>query len=89
MPESGGTRRLTLRIGARRPTLLLENTERVMASDPTRLENQLLREIQYKIDETFWGIWRRFAYPNGQLFEEFTSHASFFALPWLHYIRRP
>src|SRR5208337_3402847 len=58
-----------------------------MANDSAPLQNQLLCDIQYKIDETFWGIWRRFLYPNGQLFEEFISHASFFGLPWLHYTR--
>ena len=58
-----------------------------MTNDSIPPQNQLLQDIRYKIDETSWGVWRRFLYPNGQLFEEFTSHASFFGLPWLHYTR--
>jgi hypothetical protein len=56
-----------------------------MMSDSLPPQNQLLQDVRYKIDETSWGVWRRFLYPNGQLFEEFTSHANFFGLPWLHY----
>src|SRR5580700_8524559 len=56
-----------------------------MTSDSFPLQNQLLQDIRYKTDETSWGVWRRFLYPSGQLFEEFKSHASFFGLPWLHY----
>ena len=33
------------------------------------MKNLLLDEIQYKIDETPLGVWRRFLYPDGQLFE--------------------
>lgn len=51
------------------------------------LPNLLLEEIQYKVDETRWGVWRRFVYPNGELFEEFTSHGGMFGLPMLHYTR--
>jgi hypothetical protein len=61
--------------------------EQTMSNNPFPLQNQLLQEVQYKVDETSWGVWRRFLYPDGQLFEEFTSHASFFGLPWLHYTR--
>ncbi len=57
----------------------------MMASDSFPPQNLLLQDIRYKIDETSWGVWRRFLYPNGQLFAEFTSHAMFFGLPWLHY----
>ncbi len=49
--------------------------------------NVLFDEIQYKIDETAVGLWRRFLHANGELFEEFTSHASLFGWPLLHYTR--
>jgi hypothetical protein len=51
------------------------------------IKNLLLEDIEYKTDETAWGVWRRFMYPNGELFEEFTSHGSLFGLPFLHYTR--
>jgi hypothetical protein len=50
-------------------------------------QNLLLEDIQYKIDETAFGIWRRFLYPSGQYFAEFRSHARFLGLPLLHYTR--
>lgn len=49
--------------------------------------NLLLEEIEYKTDETRLGVWRRFAYPNGELFEEFVSHGRILGLPLLHYTR--
>lgn len=51
------------------------------------IENLLLREVQYKTDTTAAGTWRRFMYPNGRLFEEFTSHRELLGLPLLHYTR--
>ncbi len=51
------------------------------------IENVLLAEVEYKKTETPFGHWRRFGYPNGRLFEEFTSHQRFFGLPLLHYTR--
>lgn len=56
-----------------------------MASQGYR--NLLLEEIQYKTDETALGVWRRFVYPNGDLFEEFVSHGRLLGLPLLHYTR--
>jgi hypothetical protein len=32
-------------------------------------------------------VWRRFLYPAGELFEEFTSHRKFRGLPLLHFTR--
>lgn len=49
--------------------------------------NLLLDEIQYKIDETPSGTWRRFVYTDGRLFEEYVSHRQMFGLPLLHYTR--
>jgi len=47
--------------------------------------NLLLHDIQYQVTETAWGTWRRFVYPNGQLFQEFTSHRAWAGLPLVHY----
>jgi len=49
--------------------------------------NMLLEEIDYAIEETSRGVWRRYVYPNGKLFEEFTSYREMFGLPLLHYTR--
>jgi hypothetical protein len=51
------------------------------------VKNRLLEPVEYKIDETPRGVWRRFLYPEGQLFEEFTSHARVLGLPLVHYTR--
>jgi hypothetical protein len=47
--------------------------------------NLLLDEIQYRVDETAWGTWRRFSYPNGTRFAEFRSRAEFAGMPVFHY----
>jgi hypothetical protein len=49
------------------------------------MENQLFQKIEYQYVETSRGVWRRFLYPNGQLFEEFVSHTRVGDLPLLHY----
>ncbi len=51
------------------------------------MRNLLLEPVEYKIDETRRGVWRRYVYPTGELFEEFTSHRRMFGMPWLHYTR--
>jgi len=51
------------------------------------IKNLLLENVEYKTDQTRHGVWRRFAYPNGDLFEEFKSHSSFMGFPLLHYTR--
>lgn len=51
------------------------------------MKNMLLEKIEYKEDATNLGTWRRFAYPTGELFEEFTSYQTYFGLPLLHYTR--
>jgi hypothetical protein len=50
-------------------------------------ENLLLEPVEYQVQETTWGTWRRFLYPNGHLFVDFVSHRRLFGLPWLHYTR--
>src|SRR5688572_21599592 len=49
--------------------------------------NLLLRNVEYKIDETASGVWRRYMYPTGELFEEYISNRRLFGLPLLHYTR--
>lgn len=51
------------------------------------MRNLFFEEVEYKIDETPRGVWRRFLYPDGQLFEEFVSHRRVRGLPLLHYTR--
>jgi hypothetical protein len=47
----------------------------------------LLQPVEYQVQETTWGVWRRFLYPNGHLFVEFVSHRRLCGWPWLHYTR--
>jgi hypothetical protein len=48
-------------------------------------ENMLHQDVQYQTEETTLGVWRRFLYPSGMLFEEFVSHGRLLGLPMLHY----
>ena len=57
------------------------------AKDSFPMENTLLREVEYMIEETRWGIWRRHFTATGQYFAEFTSHATFLGLPLFHFTR--
>src|SRR5262245_9525690 len=47
--------------------------------------NLLLQDIQYQVEQTAWGTWRRFVYPTGMRFAEFTSHRAWGSLPLVHY----
>ena len=49
--------------------------------------NLLLSDVEYEVTETVRGRWRRYLYPNGQLFEEFVSHARWLGMPVLHFTR--
>ena len=51
------------------------------------MKNLLLENVEYKMEQTRFGVWRRFVYPNGLYFSEFKSHATFLGLPLLHYTR--
>jgi len=51
------------------------------------MRNQLLEKVEYKIEETPHGIWRRFVYPTGEYFAEFRSNTVVFGLPLLHFTR--
>lgn len=47
--------------------------------------NLLLREIEYKIQETSFGVWQSFMYDDGKTYHEFTSHSTIAGIPLLHY----
>ena len=49
------------------------------------MRNLLLEEIQYKIERTPAGVWRRFVYPSGEGFGEYKSNKTLFGLPLIHY----
>ncbi len=49
------------------------------------LVNLLLEPVQYRVETTRLGSWRRFLYPDGRLFAEYRSHARLLGLPLLHY----
>jgi len=47
--------------------------------------NLLLEEVEYKIEETGFGIWRRYGYETGASFHEFKSHTVWMGMPLVHY----
>ncbi len=51
------------------------------------MANLLLERVDYKVTETDRGTWRRYMYPNGAVYAEFTSREKLFGLPALHYTR--
>jgi hypothetical protein len=51
------------------------------------MKNLLLEPVEYKVEETRRGVWQRFLYSDGTLFEEFTSHRRVLGLPLLHFTR--
>lgn len=50
-------------------------------------QNLLLEDVEYRIDETSLGTWRRFVYPTGAYFAEFKSHRTLGGLPLIHFTR--
>jgi hypothetical protein len=49
------------------------------------MPNVLLEEIEYKVDQTSFGTWRRYGYITGTSYHEFTSHTKILGLPLVHY----
>jgi hypothetical protein len=43
--------------------------------------------VQYEVEETRRGTWRRFRYPDGRRFEEYVSYCRLFGLPLVHTTR--
>jgi hypothetical protein len=49
------------------------------------VDNLLLSQVDYKVTETPRGVWRRYMYPNGLVYSEFTSNTTVLGLPLLHF----
>lgn len=49
------------------------------------MKNALLEDVEYKIQRTRFGIWRRYGYENGASFHEFKSNKYIIDLPLVHY----
>lgn len=47
--------------------------------------NLLFEQVEYQVEETSFGTWRRFLYENGSRFAEFKSHATWAGMPLVHY----
>lgn len=51
------------------------------------MPNLLLNNVDYLVEETRLGIWRRYVYEDGSRFDEFKSHGRFMEWPIFHYTR--
>ena len=51
------------------------------------MKNLLLESVEYQEERTRKGVWRRFLYPNGTLYAEYRSHATWAGLPLVHFTR--
>jgi len=51
------------------------------------MPNVLLEKVEYKVETTQFGVWRRYLYSTGAYFAEFKSHSTFMGLPLVHYTR--
>ena len=49
------------------------------------MENLLLEQVDYKIEETGFGVWRRYMYSTGLSYHEFVSHSRVLGMPLVHY----
>jgi hypothetical protein len=49
--------------------------------------NLLLQPVEYKIETTARGTWKKHLSASGQLFEEFTSHRQMWGMPFFHFTR--
>src|SRR3954463_16686086 len=45
----------------------------------------LMSDVQYAIEETPNGVWRRFVYSDGRRFAEFKTHLKVAGMPLVHY----
>jgi hypothetical protein len=59
----------------------------VSGADPRAFRNLLLEKIEYQVTRTGSGVWRRFLWPTGELFEEYRSDRTLLGLPLLHLTR--
>ena len=51
------------------------------------MANLLLENVEYRIEATPRGTWRRYLYPTGACYAEYRSHATLFGLPLVHHTR--
>lgn len=51
------------------------------------MKNMLLEKVDYRIEKTKLGTWRKYLYPTGEYFSEFKSHNTMFGLPVVHFTR--
>ena len=49
------------------------------------MKNLLLQPVEFKVERTAWGSWRRHLSEEGRYFAEFRSHAELLGWPLLHY----
>lgn len=49
------------------------------------MKNMLFEAVDFPVEQTRFGVWRRFVYPNGNRFAEFKSHRTYMGLPLVHY----
>jgi hypothetical protein len=49
------------------------------------MPNIFLEKVEYKIEKTPMGTWRRYGYENGTSFHEFKSKATWLGMPLIHY----
>jgi hypothetical protein len=49
------------------------------------MKNELLEQVEYKVIETGFGVWKSFGYVTGLSYHEFTSHAKVGTLPLVHF----
>jgi hypothetical protein len=51
------------------------------------MKNLLLEQVEYKVEHTRFGVWRRHLSPAGAYFAEFKSNKTFLGWPLFHYTR--
>jgi len=68
-------------------SLYLSTLQKNNFTGHSMMKNLLLESVEYQITETPLGVWRRFVYPNGDLFEEFMTRKQLMGLPLIHYTR--
>lgn len=59
--------------------------KRTGAAEKSGMKNLLLDKIEYKLEETPGGVWRRFVYPTGASYAEYRSNTLIFGLPLVHF----
>ncbi|MEW6647752.1 MAG: hypothetical protein AB1450_11165 [Pseudomonadota bacterium] len=51
------------------------------------MQNLLLQPVDFQVEKTAWGTWRRHLSAQGSYYAEFASHAELLGWPLLHYTR--